>query len=348
MKKLLLGATGLAMAFSAPTFAEDGWYAKAGAGLGSFTTMDIVGASTQSEVEGDGDARFMIGGGYGFSNGWRLDVDLMDRYADTGALDNTIGTSDIQNVALMGNAIYDFNRGGRFQPYAGLGLGLANTNFSAQFEPLSTINEDETSLAAQALFGIGVGLTERLTADLGYRFYGGPDVSFSLNNERVELLDTNSHDVLFGLRYAFGAKKAAPAPAPAPAPAAAPPQAPAAQAPVAVVCEDVPFIVYFEWDRSDLTDQSRTVISNAADRAEVCDITRVSIEGHADRSGAAAYNVRLSERRARIVRDALITEGVAADLIFVEAKGESEPAVSTQDGVREPLNRRSEVVIRVQ
>ena len=58
--------------------------------------------------------------------------------------------------------------------------------------------------------------------------------------------------------------------------------------------------------------------------------------------------MRLSERRARVVRDELIRLGVAASMIAIEARGESEPAVATPDGVREPLNRRSEVVIRVQ
>ena len=47
-------------------------------------------------------------------------------------------------------------------------------------------------------------------------------------------------------------------------------------------------------------------------------------------------------------RDALVARGVSADMISTEAFGETEPARPTEDGVREPLNRRSEVRIIVQ
>ncbi|MED5548189.1 MAG: OmpA family protein, partial [Pseudomonadota bacterium] len=110
-------------------------------------------------------------------------------------------------------------------------------------------------------------------------------------------------------------------------------------------CDDVSFPVYFEWDRADLTDQARAVIAQAANQRGNCGVTRVSVAGHADRSGAAAYNVGLSERRARVVRDELVRLGVPASTISMEAYGETRPAVQTADGVREPLNRRSEVVI---
>ena len=78
-----------------------------------------------------------------------------------------------------------------------------------------------------------------------------------------------------------------------------------------------------------------------------CAVGSVTIAGHADRSGPAAYNVRLSARRAQTVRDALVARGISADMISTEAFGETAPAKPTADGVREPLNRRSEVVIRV-
>ena len=48
---------------------------------------------------------------------------------------------------------------------------------------------------------------------------------------------------------------------------------------------------------------------------------------------------------ARTVRDALIANGVPADSIRLEAYGETNLAKPTPDGVREPLNRRSDVVI---
>ena len=57
----------------------------------------------------------------------------------------------------------------------------------------------------------------------------------------------------------------------------------------------------------------------------------------------AHYNQRLSQRRANVVRDALVANGIDSSVISIEALGESNPAKPTADGIREPLNRRTEV-----
>lgn len=109
-------------------------------------------------------------------------------------------------------------------------------------------------------------------------------------------------------------------------------------------------MVYFEWDESDLTSEAAAVIDRAVRQIAArgdCSVSTVAVGGYTDRSGAAAYNVRLSARRAAVVRDALVARGIGADLISTEAFGETQPAKPTADGVREPLNRRSEVVIVV-
>ena len=111
------------------------------------------------------------------------------------------------------------------------------------------------------------------------------------------------------------------------------------------MCEDEGFVVYFAWDRSNISSQSAAVINQAINQARECGVASVSIDGHADRSGSASYNVGLSERRARAVRDEMVRLGVPASAISLEAFGESRPAVQTPDGVREPLNRRAEVLI---
>ena len=67
--------------------------------------------------------------------------------------------------------------------------------------------------------------------------------------------------------------------------------------------------------------------------------------GHADTSGSAAYNVRLSQRRAATVRDALVSQGVTGGAITTEGRGETDLARPTADGVREPLNRRATINI---
>lgn len=111
------------------------------------------------------------------------------------------------------------------------------------------------------------------------------------------------------------------------------------------------FVVYFEWDKADLTSQAAAVIDQAVANITAgaeCAPSAVSIAGHTDTSGASAYNARLSQRRADIVASALESRGVDAGIITETAKGETELAKATRDGVREPLNRRAEVVITVQ
>ena len=73
--------------------------------------------------------------------------------------------------------------------------------------------------------------------------------------------------------------------------------------------------------------------------------TQVIVIGHTDTSGSLSYNVRLSERRANAVADALVGLGVNQGVMSVDWKGETQPAVATGDGVKEPLNRRTTINI---
>ncbi len=103
------------------------------------------------------------------------------------------------------------------------------------------------------------------------------------------------------------------------------------------------FIVYFPFDQYILTPEAQSVIQQAADYAKTGNATSLVVVGHADTSGSAAYNVRLSERRAKAVADSLVGLGVAQTALSVDWKGESQPAVATGDGVKEPLNRRATI-----
>ena len=103
------------------------------------------------------------------------------------------------------------------------------------------------------------------------------------------------------------------------------------------------FIVYFGFDRSDLTAEGASIIDSAVAAAQKMGISEFSVTGHADRAGSEEYNVGLSLRRANTVRDALIARGVSASNISVAGRGESEPAVATADGVPEQANRRVEI-----
>lgn len=127
---------------------------------------------------------------------------------------------------------------------------------------------------------------------------------------------------------------AAPAPKPA-APAPAPASAPQAET----------FAVYFPHNSAKLDREAKIAVIKAGAYAGGKNITAVVISGHADRSGNAAYNRALAERRAMAVEKLLKEIGVKPR-ITVQAFGEDQPAVNTGDDVKEPRNRRVE--IRVQ
>ena len=106
------------------------------------------------------------------------------------------------------------------------------------------------------------------------------------------------------------------------------------------------FMVFFDWDRSNLSQQALTTIQQAANAFKAKGNARITATGHTDTSGPESYNMALSLRRANAVKDALVRDGVPAQAITVIGKGESQLLVPTGDNVREPQNRRVEIVIQ--
>ena len=109
------------------------------------------------------------------------------------------------------------------------------------------------------------------------------------------------------------------------------------------MCAPGPYIVFFDWDKDDITAQAAAILDNAAAAYQTCGQAQVVLAGHADRSGPADYNVGLSQRRANNTRAYLSGHGIPDGVITTQAFGESRPLVETADGVREPQNRRVEV-----
>ncbi|MGF1501968.1 MAG: OmpA family protein [Paracoccaceae bacterium] len=114
-----------------------------------------------------------------------------------------------------------------------------------------------------------------------------------------------------------------------------------------VACEGVAppadFIVYFGFNRTDLTERALNTIGRVMDSFNTNGASGVSIVGHTDTVGSVQYNQRLSEARARRVAQALVDRGIPADIMVLAGRSELEPARITGDGVREPLNRRAEI-----
>jgi outer membrane protein OmpA-like peptidoglycan-associated protein len=124
------------------------------------------------------------------------------------------------------------------------------------------------------------------------------------------------------------------APVPPPAPAPAPAPVPSA------------FTVYFDFDSWTLTAEDLKVITDVINTARTGGQAHINIVGHTDTSGSAAYNQKLSVRRANVVVEALVDLGARRAAITATGVGESDLAVATGDNVKEAKNRRAVVTLQ--
>jgi len=306
--------------------------------------------------------------GWGFGNGLRAEVEgnfrnnAIKGVSVFGAGFPTT-TGRVQQYGGMANLFYDFDPGffgfgtSYVQPYLGVGAGYVVSEYKnvGGFDPgtgvRARINDRDGQFAYQGIAGLAFPLTwagvPGLTFTAEYRFLGTTDPKLqgsliattanagvpvgSSSRSRIEVENYN-HSVLLGLRYAFNQ--------PGPAPVAAAP----AVAPAPQIART--YLVFFDWDRADLTARAREIISEAASNARRVQTTRIEVAGHADRSGTPQYNQALSLRRANAVAAELVARGINRSEIDIQAFGESRPLVPTADGVREPQNRRVEIVLR--
>ncbi len=104
------------------------------------------------------------------------------------------------------------------------------------------------------------------------------------------------------------------------------------------------YLVFFDWDRSNITPAAERILNDAV--ASFGTTARVHVIGHTDTSGDPTYNQRLSIRRAQSVQSALVQRGIPAANITIEGKGETQLLVPTGPNVREPSNRRAQVLNR--
>lgn len=376
-------AAALAMTATAASADPNGWYGAVDAGFhtmedGINAESSTTGANWNWEVN-DGWAAFARLG-YRFNPNWRLELEGGYRAGDIGTVRAITGSQglcnltpatggcfspegDITSTTLMANLIYDFGSADAvLRPFVGLGVGVnrVNTdaigNLRANRTAALAADDSSTEFAAQAIAGLAWALSERTSLDLTYRYLTG-DAAWASTTAGTGVGATafgtwegdydQSHTVSLGLRYSFGAVEAPPpppVPVPPPAPTPAPPPPPPAPAPRPAP-QARQFVVYFDWDRSTLTAEAQQVVSQAAAYARSGNPTRVLVVGHTDTSGSAAYNLGLSNRRARTVADALVAAGVNGGVISLDGRGETQLARATADGVREPLNRRATVDI---
>jgi outer membrane protein OmpA-like peptidoglycan-associated protein len=234
------------------------------------------------------------------------------------------------SIAGMFNVLYDFETGWGFTPHVGAGVGAASVNWGvASTVPKIGLHGTTTEFAYQGIAGVRWMVNPSLAFDVDYRYFATLDPSFNLDTGGTVKTSNSTHNVVASLTMLFGAP---PPPPPAPAPPAPPP----AMAKV--------FIVFFDWDKDTITPEGLAIIQQAAEAYKAGGSVTIQVTGYTDRSGSAGYNQRLSERRANNVAKALVRMGVPQTAMSVSGRGENDNRVPTADGVREPQNRRVEIV----
>jgi OmpA-OmpF porin, OOP family len=345
-----LVAAGALAALSQAAWAEDGWYLSGGAGINIVDETDNAVGGLDNSTDYDAGPVFGVSAGRAFGNGLRLELeyDYRGNMVDTVASAPATGKANVN--AILANILYSFPTGGNLVPFLGAGVGYGWMGYRS-LAPIagSSLDDTDSGFAYQVIAGVERRIDENLSANLSYRYFSMPDTNFTTAAGAGVNSDYTSHAIMVGLRWSFGAPRqmaqAEPAPAPAPMPAP-PPRAEPAPAPMPAPAPAQPrrFIIFFDWNQATLTADARNVLASAATAAKQGQVVRIELTGHADRSGPAPYNMRLSQRRADSAKAQLVRDGIAANEIVTVAKGESEPLVPTADGVREPQNRRVEIV----
>lgn len=333
--KLLMAAGLLA---SLPlSAAQAGWYVGADGGV-SFL-QDADGSAAGSSVDTEYDTGFVGLGQVGYKMGQLgFEGELGWRGSDIDTVGGASGGGDLNAYSIMGNIVYDVANFGGLRPFIGAGVGTAYVDTSATRLNRNSYSGDDWVFAYQAFAGAAYDLTENWSMKGQYRYFGTTEYDATTAAGAKFDDSVKSHEILIGLTYSFGS----PAPTPvAPAPVAAPAPAPA-PAPVSTPSN---YLVFFDWNQAAITPVAHDIITKAAAAAKNGQKARIDLTGHTDRSGTDAYNMKLSMARAEAVKSELASLGIPADIVTVAAKGEADPLVKTDDGIREPQNRRVEIII---
>ncbi len=339
-----------------------GPYISLGAGLDYLFDQDIHNGS-QAFTNGRTKLTNNVGGvasgsvGYGFGNGFRVELqgDWSGTRVDVG--ESTTSNYQQQYHGFV-NVLYDLD-GAQFgfpgiSPYVGLGGGYGQSHFSnlnfdgtdaAGNPTLTHTTGTYGDFAVQGILGVafniaavpGLAITveDRVTAtpiDSSYhaQFFDG---AFS-GGVKLKTDGQINDAALVGVRYALFA-----APPPVQTKAVEQQQA------TPPVQQARTYLVFFDWDRADLTTRARQIVAEAASASTHVQTTTIEVNGYTDLSGTAAYNQRLSVRRAQSVEAELVRDGVNRSEISIHGFGETHPLVQTANGVREPQNRRVEIIL---
>ena len=307
-------------------------------------TNDDVGPPVSGTIETDGKTGYALGGalGYMFSRNFAIEGEVAYTKADPksaslvsgpfsplGPFDAT-GTTSV--TTGMVNLILGFPMGEHWRPYIGAGAGIAR--FSAgnvMAGPLGPLDGDDYGLGLQAIAGIDFALSESVSLGARYKYLRVSGISIKDPVGVVNDIEAPFNLAEAVLTFHLGHAAEPPAPAPVVAPPMAPPPPPAH------------FIIFFGFNKCNITAEADSVLSEAASAAKSMGSASVTIVGHTDTVGSPKYNQRLSECRANAAASNLVGKGVPQGAISASGKGETELMVQTGDGVKEPQNRRDTI-----
>jgi outer membrane protein OmpA-like peptidoglycan-associated protein len=232
----------------------------------------------------------------------------------------------MQQMTYMASGYVDLLPGARIVPFVGAGVGMAFMS-----DGVASCGMCSTQFAYQSTIGVGYNVNDNIRIDFETRYYGTTSPGTYNNNNITTTVraryklnqrqddeqrrrqddrrrDDRRQDQQTDVRSNF--------------------------------------MVFFDWDSSVLSPQARGTVQRAADLYKATGNARITTTGHTDTSGPESYNMALSLRRANAVKDALVRDGVPTQAITVIGVGESQLLAPTGDGVREPQNRRVDIVIR--
>ncbi len=315
-------------------------------GEGGWTSLggekNSVPGKSFPEIWKDG---FNVGGRLGYEWGpWRFEEEFRFQSNDASTFTGHSVQGGRQAYLVMTNAIYDIALGWPISPHLGVGVGAVGLHdrVTAPLLGLGVVSEGtDWQLAYQAIAGLRYIINPLLAFDIDYRYLGTTTPHFRtppgliVDGAPAGDLTINSgyhvNEIVASLTLRFGAPRP---------PVAAPPER-LAPAPI----RRKVFLVFFDWDRDTITPGGTQIVQQAANAVHAGMPVTIEVTGYTDRSGSAGYNQRLSERRAANVANALARLGVPRQEMAVSGRGENDNHVPTTDGVREPQNRRVEIVV---
>ena len=322
------------------------------------------GVSNNGHIRTDANVLGSAAIGYGLGNGIRIELQGdYSRNTLTSFSSLNAGGHEEQYKGFV-NVLYDFDLapfGLPLAPYVGIGAGYDQVKFvnghaSGFVSDPAGLNGADTvfvrstntqgNFAAQGILGVaynidavpGLALTleGRVSAIPEAQNYHGqffaPNLATRINYRTDYTLN---YEGVAGLRYALFSPPPPVQQKQAEQQQVSPPVAPART-----------YLVFFDWDRADLTSRARQIVAEAAQASTHVQTTQIEVNGYTDLSGTAAYNQRLSVRRAQSVESELVRDGVNRSEISIHGFGESNPLVQTAQGVREPQNRRVEIILK--